>query len=149
MAIRNSAKGIVVLDGKILLNKCRSRLGIYYALPGGGQKSGETLPEALVRELLEETGLGVEPLRLGGVYEQVTAGRDAGSDHKIYFLFICRPLSGRRQQPTERDAYQLGCEWMKIEDAVKSRLFPKTVRVNLPRMLEAAETLYLGSERKR
>lgn len=149
MAIRNSAKGIVLLDGKILLNRCRSRLGIYYALPGGGQRIGELLSEALKRELLEETGLSVEPLRLAGVYEQVTAGRDAGPDHKVYFLFLCRLASRYRQTPTERDAYQLGSEWMRIEDALQCRLFPKTVRANLLRMIQSEETLYLGSERKR
>ena len=51
MSVRNSAKAILLHDGKILVNRCVSRFGEYYALPGGGQKSGETLIEAVKREL--------------------------------------------------------------------------------------------------
>ena len=47
--MRNSAKAILLHDGKILVNRCVSRFGEYYALPGGGQKSGETRMELLDR----------------------------------------------------------------------------------------------------
>ena len=40
MCIRDSAKALIVHGDKILLNRCVSRLGIYYALPGGGQRWG-------------------------------------------------------------------------------------------------------------
>ena len=55
MSIRNSAKAIVLHEGKILVNRCSSRFGEYYALPGGGQRTGEMLQETVKRELLEET----------------------------------------------------------------------------------------------
>ena len=93
MAIRNSAKAIVINHGKILLNRCTSRFGEYYALPGGGQNPGETLQEAVQRELLEETGYRVKPLRLSGIYESVadrTGTEDGCLCHKIYFIFVCR-----------------------------------------------------------
>ena len=86
MAIRNSAKAIVINHGKILLNRCTSRFGEYYALPGGGQNPGETLQEAVQRELLEETGYRVKPLRLSGIYESVadrTGTEDGCLCHKI------------------------------------------------------------------
>src|SRR5699024_566285 len=59
MPVRNSAKALVLHEGKILVNRCTSRFGDYYALPGGGQREGETLLEAVRRELLEETGFRV------------------------------------------------------------------------------------------
>lgn len=148
MAIRNSAKAIVVREGKILLNRCRSRFGLYYALPGGGQKVGETLDEAIRRELLEETGLCVVPLRMAGIYEQVTARRDGGPDHKLYFLFLCQLTDAERKKPTERDAYQLSSEWVDLQDAVTGRLFPRAVRDNLLRMIYGDSTYFLGSARK-
>ena len=56
MSARNSAKGLVIHNGKLLVNRCVSRYGEYYALPGGGQHTGEMLSETVRRELLEETG---------------------------------------------------------------------------------------------
>ena len=43
MPVRNSAKAIVLSKGRVLVNRCTSRFGDYYALPGGGQREGETL----------------------------------------------------------------------------------------------------------
>ena len=56
--VRNSAKALVLHEDRILLNRCASHYGEYYALPGGGQRPGELLTEAVCRELLEETGFG-------------------------------------------------------------------------------------------
>ena len=51
MPVRNSAKAIVVNDGKILVNRCISKFGEYYALPGGGQHTGEMLNETVINEI--------------------------------------------------------------------------------------------------
>ncbi len=149
MSVRNSAKAILVKDNEILLNRCSSRLGQYYALPGGGQREGETLQEALVREVLEETGLRVRPERLCGVYEHITTGREDGNGHKIYFVFVCTPEGKGREKPTERDAFQLGSQWVKLEDIPHTRLFPQAIRDNVLRMLSSEDVLFLGSERKK
>ena len=148
MAIRNSAKAVVIEDGKILLNRCRSRFGVYYALPGGGQRVGETLTEAIRRELLEETGLSVTPQRMAGVYEQVTRRQSGAPDHKLYFLFLCQLCDVEKAKPTHRDAYQLSSEWVDLGEATAGRLFPRTVRDNLLRMIYGEGTYYLGIERK-
>ena len=148
MYIRNSAKALVVSDGKVLLNKCYSRLGEYYALPGGGQNPGETLEEAVKRELLEETGVTVRPLRLAAIYERIASGREDGANHKMYFIFHCQPEDVPTKKPTERDSYQIGMEWVPIENIEKCNLFPATVRLEMKRILAAKETIFLGSERK-
>jgi len=150
LAIRNSAKALILHDGKLLLNKCVSRLGVYYALPGGGQHDGELLTEAVKREVLEETGLTVEPMRLSAIFERVTDNRDGNINaHKMYFVFLCRYLPDVAPvEPVERDAYQTGMEWLPIEEAQKSSLFPKVIRDNLPSLLTYGETIYLGSERR-
>ena len=44
-----------------------------WSLPGGKLEDGETLAEALVREMKEETGLAVEPVRLLYVCDNVPA----------------------------------------------------------------------------
>ena len=150
MAIRNSAKALILHDGCLLLNKCVSRLGVYYALPGGGQHDGELLTEAVRREVMEETGLTVEPMRLSAIFERVMPGRESSVNaHKMYFVFLCRYLPEvPAREPVERDAYQVGMEWVDAREAVRASLFPKVIRDNLPALLEYGETLYLGSERR-
>jgi 8-oxo-dGTP pyrophosphatase MutT (NUDIX family) len=39
-----------------------------WGFPGGAQNLGESAPQAMMREVYEETGLRVEPSRLIGVY---------------------------------------------------------------------------------
>src|ERR1039458_2879297 len=61
--------GAVVTDspGRLLLIKRGHEPGAgLWSLPGGRIEPGETDAEALVREMLEETGLTVEPGRLLG-----------------------------------------------------------------------------------
>ena len=107
MPVRNSAKAIVLSKGRVLVNRCTSRFGDYYALPGGGQREGETLLEAVRRELLEETGYSVTPVRLAGIYERVCENREGGMSHKIYFVFLCRLDEAQGRAPTERDRFQV------------------------------------------
>ena len=115
MPVRNSAKALVLRGGKLLVNRCTSRFGEYYALPGGGQREGETLLEAVRRELLEETGYRVLPMRLSAIYERVCAQREGGMSHKLYFVFLCRLEDEKERVPTERDRYQVGMEWVEVE----------------------------------
>ena len=49
-------------DGKILHGKQAGNVGTYFGcwlIPGGGMDQGETPDEAIIREILEETGLDV------------------------------------------------------------------------------------------
>lgn len=148
MYIRNSAKALVIENGKVLLNKCRSRLGEYYALPGGGQNPGETLEEAVKRELLEETGIAVQPIRLAALYERIASGREDGANHKMYFIFQCKPLPVPARKPTERDSYQIGMEWVDIDTIEQKSLFPIVIRTQMKAILSSKEAIFLGSERK-
>jgi 8-oxo-dGTP diphosphatase len=59
MRTRLIVKAVVVADGRVLLGKSK-KLG-KYELPGGKVNDGESLLDALVREVLEEIGIVVEP----------------------------------------------------------------------------------------
>lgn len=65
--------GVVVEDGRILLLNQDTGTGRSWSLPGGKLEAGETLAQALVREMKEETGLDVEPGRLLYVCDHVPA----------------------------------------------------------------------------
>ncbi|MDD6882723.1 MAG: NUDIX domain-containing protein [Eubacteriales bacterium] len=149
MPIRNSAKAVVINDGKLLVNRCISRLGEYYALPGGGQRAGEMLTETVRRELLEETGYSVKPIRLSGIYERISEGRDDGMNHKIYFIFLCRLLGGTPKAPTEQDRYQVGLEWIALNEVRRKNLFPRAIRDNLSGLMDYGETIFIGSEKEK
>jgi len=64
LSFRPSVYGVIINDGKILL----SRQWGGYDFPGGGIELGETVEQALIREVKEETGLEV---RVGHI---ITAG---------------------------------------------------------------------------
>ena len=53
---------VVIHEGKILLVKRKNPPGKnFWALPGGSVRWGETLQEATIREIKEETGLLIKP----------------------------------------------------------------------------------------
>ena len=86
----------IIRDGKVLVVR-RARkpaLGIY-TLPGGGVETGETLMQAVTREVHEETSLIVGPVALAGHREAIA--RDAQGRVEQHFVILCfaaRWLSG-------------------------------------------------------
>jgi 8-oxo-dGTP diphosphatase len=83
-------------DGRVLLvRRARPPAHGLYTLPGGGVELGETLEEAIIREVREETALEVRPVALAG-YRQAIA-RDAKGDVERHFVilpFAARWISG-------------------------------------------------------
>jgi 8-oxo-dGTP diphosphatase len=83
-------------DGRVLIvRRARPPAHGLYTLPGGGVELGETLEEAVVREVREETKLEVRPIALAG-YRQAIARDQAGKieRHFVILPFAARWISG-------------------------------------------------------
>jgi len=94
--------GVVVRDGRVLLIR-RGKPPLYgrWVVPGGTVELGETLEQALVREMAEETGLVVEPVEILTVFDRIE--REAGlvSYHFVIVDYLCRWLSGEAQAASD------------------------------------------------
>ena len=90
--------GAIILDaGRILLvERARPPLAGYWSLPGGVLEAGETLADAVRREVREETGLEVEPLRVFEIFERII--RDAAGAPEYHYVlidYLCQVTGGR------------------------------------------------------
>jgi 8-oxo-dGTP diphosphatase len=83
-------------DGKVLIvRRARPPAGGLYTLPGGGVEVGETLTEAVVREIREETALAIEPVALAGYREAIVKDSDGRVQrHFVILPFAARWISG-------------------------------------------------------
>ncbi|QPV64399.1 NUDIX domain-containing protein [Halosimplex litoreum] len=79
-------------DGERLLAIRNEAYPTEWTLPGGAVEDGERLDDAVVREVREETGVAVEPVRPVGVDESVVVCED-GVDRRVemaFVHFLCR-----------------------------------------------------------
>ena len=87
-----AASAAVIRDGKVLVvRRARAPANGVFSLPGGVVETGETLHEAVTREVREETGLTIEPVALAGYREAII--RD--DDNQVERHFVILPFAAR------------------------------------------------------
>jgi 8-oxo-dGTP diphosphatase len=88
---------LIFEDGKILLvERGKEPLKGYWSIPGGIVETGEKLEEGIRREVLEETGLDVEPYFMFEIFERIMPDRDGKPEyHYVLIDYLCRRLSGQ------------------------------------------------------
>jgi ADP-ribose pyrophosphatase YjhB (NUDIX family) len=88
--------GIIIHDGRILLSvRGKPPSEGKWGLPGGAVEVGETVEEALVREVTEETSVTVRPLKLVAVLDSVNRDEDGGVKyHYVLFEYLCGYVAG-------------------------------------------------------
>lgn len=91
--------------GKVLLTRrARSPAKGFYSLPGGRVEFGESLHQAVSREVDEETGLEIEIVSLAGWREVLPAAPGAG--HYLILSFAARWVAKEPVLNDELDDYR-------------------------------------------
>ena len=86
----------IVRSGKVLVvRRARNPALSLYTLPGGVVETGETLLQAVAREVREETALTIEPVALAGHREAIVRdGQGRVERHFVILCFAARWLAG-------------------------------------------------------
>lgn len=148
-AIRNSAKAIIIEDGKILLTKNKDHLGIFYLLPGGGQESAENMAEALKRECMEEITADISIGDIKFIREYIGKNHEFAEwdseIHQIEYMFECKLLSDDGLKPgVVPDSMQVGVEWIELSKLGEHRIYPKTLKEVINEDGTFKDIVYLG-----
>jgi ADP-ribose pyrophosphatase YjhB (NUDIX family) len=107
--------GALIFDrGRILMaRRGKEPLKGWWTLPGGALETGELLDHAVRREVLEETGLIVEPVRVFEIFERIMPDSEGKTEyHYVLIDHLCRIAGG--QLCAGDDVAEVA--WMRLED---------------------------------
>ena len=95
--------GIVFQQDRVLLVKRGREPGLgQWSIPGGVVNTGETLKDAVVREVFEETHLEVEVLALAKVLERIFRDPDGRiAYHYVLVDFLCQCRGGELKSDSD------------------------------------------------
>lgn len=125
-ARRARVAAIIIRDGKIALIKREhsTRGRLYYVFPGGGLEPGERCEDAVVREVLEETGLRVTVERLVIIVNRL------GSEQHHYLVSITGGEFGAGTGPEFGGNYGSGtyeAVWIDVPELLDYPVLPRRV----------------------
>ena len=149
MAIRNTAKALIVSGDKIFVNRCVTQAGeVYYDLPGGGQHMMETMEEAVVREVQEETGYQVRVVRFAALAEEINdclkESEYSEYAHRIINIFQVELKDKQAVEPAEMDFQQIESVWLGLEEADKAEFLPEHLSGRISQLVRSEAPQYLG-----
>lgn len=117
---------VTIKDGKVLLvirGKAPS-LG-KWGIPGGVVEVGETLHEAVRREVWEETNVNVEPVKLLTIFDSINRDDDGRVHyHYILFEYLCKYISGDVQAKSDAP----DARWVSFNELDSLDIMPNTRR---------------------
>jgi len=118
--------GVLIHDGRVLLiRRGKEPLRGRWVVPGGTVELGETLEQALVREMEEETGLRVEPGEVLTVFDRILREAETVRYHYVIVDYLCTYVSGEARAASDAEAVA----WATPEELSAYDLPPKALEV--------------------
>ena len=112
-----------------------------WALPGGAMDIGESISQAVVREVKEETGIDVEVTGVSGIYtdpNHVMAYDDGEVRQECSICFRARPVAGELTVSNETK----DVSWIPVTVIQQLNVHP-SMRLRIEQGLESGD-LYIG-----
>ncbi len=110
----------VVLDGdRVLLTKQQNE---GYYLPGGGIEIDESLEDAVMREVKEETGIDIEIIKMIDVKDilfKLTFREPQEVWRSLILVYLCKKVGGDLDYSTgtvSESQYLRGAEWVEVDE---------------------------------
>ena len=125
---RIRAVAIIINGGKVLLIYRISHGKKYHVFPGGGVESGETVEQAVLREVQEETSLEIKIEKM--LYHHIY------DDNTEHFFYLCRYVSGEPKLGDGNEARDMkesnnnfyNPVWYEIKSLPHLLLYPLEIR---------------------
>lgn len=118
---------LIFRRGRILMaQRGKQPLKGLWSLPGGAVETGESLDAAVRREVREETGLEVKPVKVFEIFERIMRdSRGAPEYHYVLIDYICRVTGGDLRAGD--DACRV--EWVRERDLKELEITEGTLAV--------------------
>lgn len=127
--IRVRPSALIMDQDSILLIEYRDEQGLHYNLPGGGAEPGETVIDAVKREVFEETQADITVGELAFAYEFAPhnqSGEYRSDIHTLYLMFECTLSENSRppRLPEMPDPDQTSVKWIPVKELDYIVLYP-------------------------
>jgi len=147
--IRNAVRALIIRDSRVLLIRKKYDDGSeMFALPGGGQDTGETLASALIRECKEEVAADISNISLLHVADWFKP-RDSlppSTRQHVEFLFACDVDDlYMAQNGHHPDKHQVEVIWVNRDALDNIACHPNSMLALLSQIQHKKSAIYLGT----